>query len=123
MSKNGYDFYKRINLVGPLIPYGKVATYGQIALLCGKPDNARQVGYALRSGRTAEDFPAHRLLNNRGYLSGRNSFATPELQRELLLREGVPVSEDYLVNLKQFGWHHTLAEAEELYLRFTQLGI
>ena len=41
------DFYKRGALVLKSIPQGKVATYGQIALLCGKPGNSRQVGYGL----------------------------------------------------------------------------
>ena len=39
-----FDFYKRAAIVCRAIPYGKAATYGQIALLCGKPKNARQVG-------------------------------------------------------------------------------
>ena len=42
-----YDFYKRAAIVCRAIPYGKAATYGQIAMLCGRPRNARQVGYAL----------------------------------------------------------------------------
>ena len=42
------DFYKRVGITVRAVPEGKVATYGQIALLCGKPKNARQVGYADR---------------------------------------------------------------------------
>ena len=38
------DFYRRMEKVCERIPYGKAATYGQIALLCGCPKNARQVG-------------------------------------------------------------------------------
>ena len=45
------DFYQRARIVCESIPEGRVATYGQIALLCGKPKNARQVGYALNKGR------------------------------------------------------------------------
>ena len=30
------DFYKRVTLVCQHIPEGRAATYGQIALLCGK---------------------------------------------------------------------------------------
>ena len=37
------DFYKRARIVCLAIPYGEAATYGQIAMLCGKPKNARQV--------------------------------------------------------------------------------
>lgn len=52
------DFYQRVGIVCRAIPAGKVATYGQIALLCGKPRNARQVGYALNRGRAGADVPA-----------------------------------------------------------------
>ena len=44
------DFYRRLALAGEAIPFGKVATYGQLALLCGRPRNSRQVGYALNRG-------------------------------------------------------------------------
>ena len=37
------DFYKRVEYVCGQIPYGKAATYGQIALLCGVPTHSRQV--------------------------------------------------------------------------------
>ena len=50
------DFYKRMALVCRRIPEGTVATYGQIALLCRKPKNSRQVGYGLKwawRGRTS----------------------------------------------------------------------
>lgn len=39
--KMSYDFYKRAAIVCRAIPYGKAATYGQIAMLCGRPRNAR----------------------------------------------------------------------------------
>ena len=57
------NFYKRMTLVCSKIPYGKAATYGQIALLCGMPKNSRQVGYALRTGKAGEHVPAHRIVN------------------------------------------------------------
>lgn len=31
------DFYKRVGITVRTVPEGRVATYGQIALLCGKP--------------------------------------------------------------------------------------
>ena len=74
------DFYKRMEKVCHIIPYGKVATYGQIAMLCGKPRNARQVGYALSHGRVESGIPAWRLVNSSGFLSafvdggGRSGF-------------------------------------------------
>ena len=63
------DFYKRVGITVRAVPEGKVATYGQIALLCGKPKNARQVGYALNRGLAGE-VPAHRVVNSQGYLTG-----------------------------------------------------
>ena len=67
------DFYKRVGITVRTVPEGKVATYGQIALLCGKPKNARQVGYALNRGLAGE-VPAHRVVNSQGYLTGAASF-------------------------------------------------
>ena len=71
------DFYKRMEKVCHIIPYGKVATYGQIAMLCGKPRNARQVGYALSHGRVESGIPAWRLVNSSGFLSGAAYFEYP----------------------------------------------
>lgn len=86
------------------IPKGKVATYGQIAALLGNPKRARQVGWALHVNPKPEIIPCHRVVNRLGYLSGRFAFGGIETQRELLLREGVEVSKDYIVDLKKYLW-------------------
>ena len=115
-----YDFYKRAAIVCRAIPYGKAATYGQIAMLCGRPRNARQVGYALNRGRMGENIPAHRVVNSRGILSGAAAFETLDLQKRLLESEGVKVeyTEDgWQVDLKRDGWHNTMEEA----LRFREI--
>ena len=112
------DFYKRLALVCNRIPQGCVVSYGQLALLCGKPQNSRQVGYALNRGLAGEKVPAHRIVNAKGILSGAKAFDTPLRQKQLLESEGVRVTEcadGWQVSLKEFGWKHTLAEAEELY--------
>lgn len=109
------DFYQRMKIVCAQIPIGKVATYGQIALLCGKPGNARQVGYALNHCRAGEDIPAHRIVNAKGILSGAEAFETPEMQKTLLESEGVQVQKTdsgWKVDLKKFGWKNTMQEAE-----------
>ena len=36
------NFYERLHIVCNQIPYGTVATYGQLALLCGKSKNSRR---------------------------------------------------------------------------------
>lgn len=117
------NFYKRIAVVGADIPAGKVVTYGQLALLCGKPNNARQVGYALNRGRMGRDFPAYKVVNGQGYLSGAASFARPDMQKKLLESEGIEVKKNNRVNLKKYGWHYTLADAERFYALFLQMDI
>ena len=56
----------------------KVITYGQAALLCGYPKNARQVGYGLKK-ELAGDVPAYKVVNSQGVLSGAASFEHPGL--------------------------------------------
>ena len=102
-------FYERIGLVCRSIPRGRVATYGQIALLCGRPQCPRQVGYALNRGLSGE-VPAHRVVNRQGFLSGARSFAAPDTQRLLLESEGVAVGPDQRVDLARWGWHTSREE-------------
>lgn len=121
-----FDFYKRAAIVCRAIPYGKTATYGQIALLCGKPENARQVGYALNRGRLGEGIPAHRVVNARGILSGAAAFETADMQKRLLEKEGVTVQftpYGWQVDRKKDGWHNTMDEAMRFQQIFESLGI
>ena len=121
MENENFDFYRRAAIVCRSIPYGKAATYGQIALLCGKPGNARQVGYALNRGRLGDGIPAHRVVNSRGILSGAAYFETYDLQKLLLAEEGVQAvwtPKGWQVNLGRFGWKNTFEEAEELRAEF-----
>lgn len=120
------DFYKRMQLVCEQIPAGRVATYGQIALLCGKPGNARQVGYALNRNRAGEHVPAHRIVNAKGILSGAEAFETSEMQKQLLESEGVQVQKTdtgWKVDLSKYGWKNTMQEAEQMYRRFQEATI
>ncbi|MCI9336982.1 MAG: cysteine methyltransferase [Lachnospiraceae bacterium] len=108
------DFYRKMALVCGRIPKGRVATYGQIALMCGKPRNARQVGFALKRGLAGEDIPAHRIVNARGLLAGAVYFDTPDLQRLLLEAEGVEVhrsDEGWKVDLRRYGWVNHFEDA------------
>ncbi len=120
------DFYKRLQAVGERIPYGSVTTYGQLSLLCGKPGNARQVGHALRCDLAGEDFPAHRVVNSRGFPSGAPAFSYPDEQRLLLEGEGVvtvQTESGWQVDLDRFGWKPSLMEAEDLRKLFEERGI
>lgn len=111
------DFYAKVAFICKKIPYGRVATYGQIALLCGKPRNSRQVGYGLKR-RMSGEMPAHRVVNAKGFLSGASAFSIPGQQRMLLEAEGVEVDANQCVDLKKYGWHNTLEEALEIHRCF-----
>lgn len=116
------DIYKRIGIVCNSIPGGKVATYGQIALLCERPGNSRQVGYALKKGLAGE-VPAHRIVNAKGILSGSVYFDTCDLQKLLLEEEGVSVTwttEGWRVDLKQFKWENTLEDVLRFQKQFRE---
>lgn len=120
------DFYKRMEIVCQNISKGRVVTYGQIALLCGKPRNARQVGYGLRHGLVGQNVPAHRFANSKGILSGAGYFETWDLQKLLLMDEGVKVvytKDGWKVDLREYGWKNTMEEAETLKRMFEERGI
>ena len=107
-------FYEKMRLVCLRIPRGKVATYGQIAMLCGKPGNSRQVGYGLRENLAGADIPAFRVVNGKGELSGAQHFLVSDLQRTLLAEDGVPTywnGRCWQVDLKKYGWETSRADA------------
>ena len=105
------DFYRRVALVTDAIPAGRVATYGQIALLCGKPRCSRQVGQALSRGVSRQ---AYKVIGSSGKLSGAGAFLIPGLQAELLRCDGVDVSERETVDLARFGWRPEAADRAAL---------
>ena len=115
-------FYEKMRIVCLSIPEGTVATYGQIALLCGKPKNSRQVGYA-RKMNLAGEVPASRVVNSRGILSGAFHFETPDLQKLLLTEDEIEVvwtPDGWKTDLKKYQWRNTMEEAEELRRRFEE---
>lgn len=69
------------------IPRGRVATYGQIAALLGRPRAGRAVGAAMRVCPTG--LPWHRVVNAAGGISRRSRFAGMLTQRIRLEQEGV----------------------------------
>lgn len=61
--------YERIYAVVRQIPYGRVATYGQIAALAGNPRWSRVVGYALHVNPDPAHIPCFRVVNRFGEVS------------------------------------------------------
>ncbi|MDO8618500.1 MAG: MGMT family protein [Candidatus Daviesbacteria bacterium] len=84
------------------IPYGRVSTYGTVALLAGMPRNARLVGGVLQ--RSEDNLPWQRVINRHGFLSIKGSLYSKDFQKKLLEAEGVEVSTDFMVDLKKYGW-------------------
>ena len=87
-------FDERVYALVVQIPAGRVSTYGDVAAALGSPRAARQVGFALArlTHERAEEVPWHRVINARGMISGQGDLMRPELQRELLMSEGVVLS-------------------------------
>ena len=81
------------------IPYGRVATYGQIAFFIGAPRSARQVGNALSRTPSFLSLPCHRVVNR----LGRTAPGWTE-QRRLLEGEGVSFRENGTVDLARSLW-------------------
>lgn len=87
------------------IPYGKVTTYGTIAALSGEPRRAREVGYILHSLTEKYNLPWQRVINRNGFIAIRGGDVNMKnLQKKLLEEEGVAVSEDFVIDLKKYGW-------------------
>ena len=86
------------------IPRGKVATYGQIAMLAGNPRWSRAVGYALHANPDPENIPCYRVLNRFGGLAPAFAFGGAEQQAKLLRAEGIEVRDDSTVDLEKYLW-------------------
>ncbi len=95
--------FEKIYEVVKSIPKGKVATYGQVALLAGNPRWARVVGYALHINPEPGIIPCHRVVNREGRVAPAFAFGGDEIQRKLLEAEGVVFEKDGRIDLKKFG--------------------
>lgn len=97
--------YERIYAVVQQIPYGRVATYGQVAALAGNPRWSRVVGYALHVNPDPVHIPCFRVVNRFGEVSSAFAFGGENEQIALLKREGVRFLPDGRVDLAHFCWN------------------
>ncbi len=86
------------------IPRGKVATYGQLAVLAGNPRWARVVGYALHANPDPENIPCYRVVNRFGKLSDAFVFGGINRQAQLLEADGIEVLSNNTVDLERYLW-------------------
>ena len=108
MARSRSLFYTRIYELVAQIPPGRVATYGQIALLAGNPMAARQVGYAMSGAPVELKLPCHRVINRLGELAPEHAFGGYEIQRMLLEGEGITFLDNGRVDLKQHLWREAM---------------
>ena len=107
---NPQAYYEQVwNLVRQ-IPRGKVAAYGQIALMIPPPVGVDFDSYKAFSPRWVggamaacpDDVPWQRVINSQGKISPRPGGA--EKQRLLLEQEGVEFDAKDRVDFKKYGW-------------------
>jgi len=101
-----YSFSERVKQLITQIPYGKVATYGQIAAYAGNPRAARQVAWLLHSSSRKHNLPWHRVINSKGRISlpPHQGYG---IQKKLLEQEGVIFEKDDSLNLDIYLWRIT----------------
>ena len=92
-----YDAVKKI-------PYGKVASYGQIAMIAGNPRWSRVVGYALHVNPDPENIPCYRVVTKDGRVSKAFAFGGENMQVHLLESEGITFLPDGRVDMDKHFW-------------------
>lgn len=97
-------FHKRVYQLVARIPEGKVATYGQLAAICGHPRGARTVGWALHGAPPDLRLPCHRVVNRTGVPAPVAVFGGPEVQRAMLEAEGVTFLPDGRIDVQKHLW-------------------
>ena len=99
------SFRRRVYEIVSEIPRGFVLTYGLLALMAGRPRNARMAGKFM--SLAPRDARAHRVVNHAG-----RTVPGWEGQRALLERDGVTFRENGCVDLKKHLWKPDINPAE-----------
>ena len=92
-------FNEQVYDVVSRIPSGRVATFGQIAAMIGRPRMARFVGYA-SNNKNSWHLPWHRVVFKNGALCC--GFASE--QYRMLKSEGVKFNPDKTVIVSEYQW-------------------
>lgn len=100
MEKNTYE---KIYEVVKQIPYGQVASYGQVAALAGNKRWSRVVGYALHVNPDPSAIPCYRVVTKDGFPSKAFAFGGENRQIALLMEEGVSFKDGH-VDMKKYQW-------------------
>jgi len=95
------EFQRRVLSAAKRIPPGRVATYGDLAALAGKPRAARAVGNIMRTAREP-GVPYHRVIGAGGSLGGYGG--NLQIKRELLRAEGIDVGTGRIRGFERLRW-------------------
>jgi len=102
-------FFQKVYIVVSQIPYGRITSYGAIALYLGSKGSARMVGWAMNSSKNnIQNIPAHRVVNRNGLLTGKQHFGGSNTMAELLSNEGLTIKENKILNFKEKYWDPNL---------------
>lgn len=93
-------FRDEVYSVVEAIPMGKVVTYGDIALLVGRPHHARLVGHIMGEAPAIRRLPCHRVVNSHGC-----TVPNWHEQRGMLEAEGVSFKIDGCVDMRACRWN------------------
>ena len=99
------NFFDKVYEVAKLIPFGRVTSYGAIAAYLGATRSARMVGYAMNGSHNMNDIPAHRVVNRKGLLTGKQHFEGTNLMQQLLESEGIKVVENQIQDFDKVFWN------------------
>ena len=97
-------FFKDAQEVAKLIPKGRVTSYGAIARYLSSAKAARMVGWAMNASKGMEDVPAHRVVNQKGILTGKAHFNSLSEMEEKLVAEGVVIKDNQIQDLDKIFW-------------------
>ncbi len=95
------DFFNRVYEFVKQVPKGKVTTNGGVARAIGAPRASRQVGWALHCNPQPGVIPCHRVVFRDGSLTDGFAFGGRDVQKAMLLNEGVAFIEEYKVDMQK----------------------
>lgn len=104
------NFFERVYKIARQIPEGKVTSYGAIAKCLGSAQSARMVGWAMNASHNRDDIPAHRVVNRKGLLTGKQHFDGTNLMQQLLENEGIKVIDNQIIDFERHFWQPPMLE-------------
>jgi methylated-DNA-protein-cysteine methyltransferase-like protein len=101
----GLSFKTQVYELVAQIPKGRLMTYGDVAVLAGRPYAARQVGGLAHFG--PPDLPWQRVVNRQGGLAS-GYYGGKAGHQAALEAEGVTIEDFKVVNFEELRWRPSL---------------